>query len=458
MTPLLGKTIMSVKSADDSTHAIVIGGSIAGLTAARVLTQHFERVTVVERDRYPENPVARKGLPQSHQVHILLGKGQQILEQLFPGLKDELADKGAPSIDWLADCPLSLLGRWAPRFKSEIITRACTRNLLEAIIRQRMADDTKVQFREASLITGLLATRDNTEVTGVELRSNGSTVTLPAQLVVDASGRDSKAPQWLQSLGYEIPQETIVNSFLGYASRSYQSLSHNHVDYKALYLVPKAPDSSRGGVLYQVEDGRWMGLLIGVGRDYPPNDEAGFLNFARSLSSPEIYEAIIDAQPISPIYSYQRTENRMRHYEQLSRLPENFVVLGDAVCAFNPVYGQGMTVAALGALTLDQCLRNRTSAHQGFPGLAQEFPKKLAKVNSVPWMMATSDDFRWSTTEGGKPDLMTRFMHKYLDRVMWLAGENPEVYKAFAEVLHLIKPPTTLFYPGILARALKLRK
>ncbi len=150
---------MSVKSADDSTHAIVIGGSIAGLTAARVLTQHFERVTVVERDRYPENPVARKGLPQSHQVHILLGKGQQILEQLFPGLKDELADKGAPSIDWLADCPLSLLGRWAPRFKSEIITRACTRNLLEATIRQRMADDTKVQFREASLITGLLATR-----------------------------------------------------------------------------------------------------------------------------------------------------------------------------------------------------------------------------------------------------------------------------------------------------------
>jgi len=450
---------MSVKSADDSTHAIVIGGSIAGLTAARVLTQHFERVTVVERDRYPENPVARKGLPQSHQVHILLGKGQQILEQLFPGLKDELADKGAPSIDWLADCPLSLLGRWAPRFKSEIITRACTRNLLEATIRQRMADNTKVQFREASLITGLLATRDNTEVTGVELRSNGSTVTLPAQLVVDASGRDSKAPQWLQSLGYEIPQETIVNSHLGYASRSYQSLSHNHVDYKALYLVPKAPDSSRGGVLYQVEDGRWMALLIGVGRDYPPNDEAGFLNFARSLSSPEIYEAIIDAQPVSPIYSYQRTENRMRHYEQLPRLPENFVVLGDAVCAFNPVYGQGMTIAALGALTLDQCLRNRTSAHQRqLTGLAQEFPKKLAKVNSVPWMMATSDDFRWSTTEGGKPDLMTRFMHKYLDRVMWLAGENPEVYKAFAEVLHLIKPPTTLFYPGILARALKLRK
>ncbi len=296
-------------------------------------------------------------------------------------------------------------------------------------------------------------------MTGVKLRSNGSTVTLPAQLVVDASGRDSKAPQWLQSLGYEIPQETIVNSFLGYASRSYQSLSHNHVDYKALYLVPKAPDSSRGGVLYQVEDGRWMALLIGVGRDYPPNDEAGFLNFARSLSSPEIYEAIIDAQPVSPIYSYQRTENRMRHYEQLSRLPENFVVLGDAVCAFNPVYGQGMTVAALGALTLDQCLRNRTSAHQRqLTGLAQEFPKKLAKVNSVPWMMATSDDFRWSTTEGGKPDLMTRLMHKYLDRVMWLAGENPEVYKAFAEVLHLLKPPTTLFYPGILARVLKLRK
>jgi 2-polyprenyl-6-methoxyphenol hydroxylase-like FAD-dependent oxidoreductase len=456
MAPLLGKTMMSV-NVDNHTHAIVIGGSIAGLTAARVLTQYFDRVTVVERDRYPEDPVARQGVSQSHQVHVLLSQGQRILEQLFPGLKDELADKGAASIDWIADYSLCLQGRWTPRFKSEIVSCACTRNLLEATIRKRLADDPKVEFKEASLITGLLATTDNTAVTGVQIRSNGITEKLPAQLVVDASGRDSKAPQWLQSLGYEMPQETKVNSFLGYASRSYQSLSQSHVDYKVLNLIAKAPDSRRGGVLYQVENGQWMALIAGVGRDYPPSDEAGFLNFARSLSSPEIYEAIINADPISPIYSYQRTENRMRHYEKLSRLPENFVVLGDAVCAFNPVYGQGMTVAALGALTLDKCLRNCTSADQGsYIGLAQEFSKKLAKVNSVPWMMATSDDFRWSTTEGGKPDLITRLMHKYIDRVIWLAGENPHVYKVFTEVSHLLKPPTTLFYPGILARVLKL--
>lgn len=446
-------------SSGSSSHALVIGGGIAGLLAARVLADYFEQVTIVERDRFPEKSVPRQGVPQSYQLHVLLAQGQRILEQLFPGLKDELADNGTPSVDWTADCRLLLLGGWAPRVSSGIASCACTRNLLEAIIRQRLANYSAVKFLEATQVTGLLANPSNTTVTGVRIQDgNGTAAELAAQLVVDASGRSSKAPQWLQSLGYKMPQETAINSFLGYASRMYQSLGGSALDYKALYIMPKAPDHPRGGVIYQVEGGRWMVSLIGVGRDYPPTDAASFLNFAQSLRSPEIYEAIKDGQPLAPIYGYRRTENRWRHYERLSRFPENFVVVGDAVCAFNPVYGQGMTVAALGALTLDQCLKQQYQhrSNRQVTGLAQRFQKQLAKVNTVPWLMATGDDFRWPTTEGRQPDFMTRLMHRYLDQVMRVASERASVYKVFAEVIHLLKPPSTFFQPGILAQVLGL--
>jgi 2-polyprenyl-6-methoxyphenol hydroxylase-like FAD-dependent oxidoreductase len=445
-------------SSSSSRRAIVIGGSIAGLLAARVLADYFEQVTIIERDRFPEKPAPRQGVPQSYQLHALLTQGQRILEQLFPGLQDELADHQAPLIDWTADCPLFLLGSWTPRFPSGITAYGCTRNLLEAIIRRRLASYTAVEFLEATQVTGLLANPDNTVVTGVQVKdSNGTQAELPAQLVVDASGRNSKAPEWLHRLGYEKPQETVVNSFLGYASRLYESLGGSSLDYKALYVMPKAPDSRRGSVLYQVEGGRWMVSLIGVGKDYPPTDEAGFFNFAQSLPSPVIYQAIKDAQPASPIYGYRRTENCWRHYERLSRFPENFIVSGDAVSAFNPVYGQGMTVAALGALTLDQCLKQqeRRRSKRGLTGLAQRFQKQLAKVNSVPWMMATGDDFRWSTTEGKPPGFITRLMHWYLDQVMQVASKSAEVHKVFVEVVHLLKPPTAFFHPSILLQVLR---
>ncbi|ABA21447.1 conserved hypothetical protein [Trichormus variabilis ATCC 29413] len=445
------------KIENHQTRAIVIGSGIAGLVTAQVLTKHFDQVTVIERDRHPETPAARQGVPQSHQSHVLLTQGQLILEQLFPGLKDELADKGSPLTDWTADCPLLLLGRWSPRFPSGITTRACSRNLLESVLRQRLTHNDSVKFLEKTQVTSLLGNENNTAVTGVQIKdASGSKAELQAQLVVDASGRSSKTPEWLQSLGYEKPKETVINSFLGYATRLYESLSSDAVNCKALYVMPQAPNHSRGATLYQVEGDRWMVSLIGVGRDYPPTDEAGFLEFTQSLVSPVVYEAIKHGQPISPIYGYQRTENRWCHYEQLTKLPENFVVLGDAVCAFNPVYGQGMTVATIGALTLDKCLgqQNQWRSHKNLTGLARRFQKQLAKINEVPWMMATSDDFRWSTTEGGKPSLITRLMHWYLDQVMQTASENPQVYQVFIEVIHFLKPPTAFFHPSVLAQVL----
>ncbi len=427
---------------------------MAGLLAARVLSDHFEQVTIVESDFLPDRPSWRKGVPQSHHVHVLLTRGLKILEQLFPGLENDLAAVGAPRIDYTADFPLLQFGGWAPRFCSNLKMRASSRNLLEWSIRQRLVVDNKVRFLQGTQVIGLLSDTSNTWVTGVRVSANHShdLAELSANLVVDASGRNSHTPQWLTALGYASPEETVINSFLGYASRWYQRRAHLQFDWQAVYLLPKPPHLTRGGGIYSVEENRWCATLVGVGRDYPPTDEAGFLDFARTMRSPVVYEVLKDAKPLSPIYGYRRTENRLRHYEKLSRLPENFIVIGDAVCAFNPIYGQGMSVAALGALTLERCLKQQQRGD--LVGLCKRFQKQLAKVNTTPWLIATGEDLRWQTTEGGRPNLVTRLLHRYFDEVTLLAVESPYTYKVWSEVMHLEKPPTDFFQPGVLARLL----
>lgn len=431
-------------------HAVVIGGSMAGLLAARVLTNHFSRVTVVERDRFPEHPQSRPGVPQSNHVHVLLSKGKQILDQLFPGLVGDLEIAGALETDWAAEFPWYNMFGWLPRFHSHLKSCLCSRHLLEWMIRRKLTNYDGLQFLECTQVTDLLSNASNSRVTGVRLKSNSQEQDLTADLVVDASGRNSSLPKWLTALGYQSPQETVINSFLGYSSRWYQCPDGFQADWKVLAVASKPPNDRRGGVIYSVENNCWVTTLWGVNKDYPPTNETDFLAFARSLRTPVIYKLIKEAQPISPIYSYRRTENRLRHYEKLSRLPDGIVAVGDAVCCFNPVYGQGMTVGALGAITLDQCLQN----HPSLNGLTKRFQKQLAQVNSAPWLMATGEDFRWEETEGGKPDLMTRLMQQYLDRVLLLSVDHPEVYQKFLEVMQLTQPPTILFQPDVMAKIL----
>ena len=449
---------MSGNSSED--RAIVIGGGIAGLLTARVLADRFERVTIIERDRYPEEPKSRSGVPQCHHVHSLLTKGHRILEQLFPGLTASLMEKGGFKFDWTADFAwlLSVNDLWSPRFPSEINTCVCSRNLLEFTIRKHLGNFSGVEFFEDATVTELLTNSDRTAVEGVAVRvGRDRQMELSAQLVVDASGRNSEAPKWLEALGYETPQETKVNSFLGYSSRIYQLPELEARDWKLLYVMPSAPNKPRGGIIYALEDNSWMVTLVGIGKDYPPTEETGFLDFARSLRNEAIYETIANARPISPIYPYRNTQNRLRHYEKLERMPEKFLVLGDAVCSLNPVYGQGMTLAASNALTLASCLeRQEQSRGKGnFEGLSRRFQKEIAKVDRVFWSLSTSDDLRWPTTVGAQPDPITKLMQKYLDRVMKATVEHKSVYKALIEVMHMLKPPTSLFAPHILLKVLQ---
>jgi 2-polyprenyl-6-methoxyphenol hydroxylase-like FAD-dependent oxidoreductase len=228
-------------------------------------------------------------------------------------------------------------------------------------------------------------------------------------------------------------------------------------DWKGMFLQAAPLARTRAGVLVPVEGNRWIVTLGGGDRDYPPTDEVGFLDFARSLPSPMLYTAIKDAVPLSPIYGNRSTENRLRHYERLTRWPERLLVMGDAVCAFNPVYGQGMTTAALSALALDQCLLNqyRRQSKRDLTGLARRFQQRLTEVNSAPWMLATSEDYRYRGTEGGMPDWTTRLMHRYIDQVLVLATKSVHVRKLFLEVQQMLRSPVTLFQVGVILRMLR---
>ncbi|HEY9804692.1 MAG TPA: FAD-dependent monooxygenase [Leptolyngbyaceae cyanobacterium] len=445
-------------------HAVVIGGSIAGMLAAVVLTKYFNRVTIIERDHLSEQPEQRPGVPQAHHLHVLLKRGLDIIEQLFPGIQTELAASGAIAINASADYLWFGVGGWTPRFSSDLNVYSFTRNLLEWIIRRRLTTNNRVVFVQKAIVTGLLSNPNKTQVTGVQVRqkfdegqdNSSRQIDFTADLVVDASGRNSRAPDWLEAMGYTRPKETVINSFLGYSSRLYKLEENLAADWLGALVTAKAP-GTRGGVMSVVEGNRWIVTLAGIGRDYPPTDEAGFLDFARSLRNPIIYEAIKDAQAISPITAYHRTENRWLHYEKLSRLPSGFVLVGDAVCAFNPVYGQGMTTAALGALTLDECLSKQLSHHTdgNLVGLERRFQKQLSKIIAVPWLMATGEDFRWHTTVGGRPNLMTQLMQMYLDQVLLLAAESADIHRLFLEVMHLLKPPSVFFHFSIFRRVLQ---
>lgn len=435
--------------------AVVVGSGIAGLLAAQVLSRRFESVTVVERDIPPSQPEPRSGVPQSRHCHLLLLRGQQLMNDMFPGLETELLARGAARIDWIADVALYWHDTWVPRFPSGMLGHCSSRDLLELVIRERVQRIPSVTFATGQEVAGLLL--EGGGIRGVRVRARkggGETSEIEGDLVVDASGRRSHLPQWLEESGYSAPDESIVESFAGYASRLYEMPPDVAPDWKVLVVRSTFPASRAGGI-YPMEGRRWLVTLTGYADDAPAPTEEGFQQFLDALPSPAISDALRGAKALSPIIGYRGTATTWRHYERLRRVPEGLIAMGDAVSCFNPVYAQGMAVSVLGAQVLDHCLiEQRRRCGGALDGLSARFFRELAKANRGPWLMATSEDYRYPTTKGGRPSPSIRLVQSYLNRVLDRVVDSPELLRSFVEVMHMLKPPQTLLRPDIVARAI----
>ncbi len=308
--------------------AIVIGASMAGLLAGRVLANHFDRVLILDRDELPNEPEVRSGVPQGKHIHALLVEGQNRIEQMFPGLADELTESGSPRMTWARDTCYFTPGGWVKRFDTHLQTNVINRPDLEWRVRRRLVENTKIAILSGRDVRGLIATDDQTRVIGVEIlvRGTNETERLMGDLIVDASGRGSKAPAWFTSLGYKAPTESQVNSYVGYATRLYKKPTQSY-DWKVLFCNARSAENNpRGAGIFDIGD-YWQVSMGGMNKNYPPTDDDGFLEFAKSLPTSTIYDAIKDAEPVSPIVGYRINGSRMRHFEKLKRRSEQFICL-----------------------------------------------------------------------------------------------------------------------------------
>jgi 2-polyprenyl-6-methoxyphenol hydroxylase-like FAD-dependent oxidoreductase len=437
-------------------HAIVLGASMAGLLTAQALSRHFQRVTIVERDSVPGHAVNRPGVPQGDHLHVILPGGQLAIERLLPGFADELVAAGAVEIAVPTEMLWLSPAGWIDRFPARHRVISATRPLIEWCTRRRVLTSPGVVLFDGTAVSGLLPGFDGVRVSGVRLHGRdcdaGATAALRADLVVDATGRRSRLPEWLNQIGFERPAETRIDAALSYASRIYRRPPGSR-DWKGAFLQAQPPTTGRMAVMFEVEDDRLLLTVQGIGGDHPPRDEAGFLDFTRSLRSPVIYETIRDAEPLSPIVGFANTANRRRHYERLRRWPERLLAVGDSACAFNPVYGQGVAVAAQTAVRLDDALARRRD--RSLDGFAPAFRRDVAAAGKPAWMIATGDDLRYPSTTGATANAMLRMQHRYLDRVMAAATTDEAAMAALTDALFLLARPESLFKPSVMWRVLR---
>jgi 2-polyprenyl-6-methoxyphenol hydroxylase-like FAD-dependent oxidoreductase len=431
------------------THAVVVGASMGGLMAARALSDRFDRVTVLERDPLADQPLPRKGVPQGRHTHGLLASGLAALERFFPGIRDELVECGSGIGDVVGDSLWHIEGDFHVRADSGLIGVTQSRPLLEAVVRQRVAALPNVKIRDSVKVKRLVADPSRRRIVGVELtdRREAARETLVANLVIDATGRGSRTPLWLKDFGYAPPREERVEVQLTYATRLYLRRPDDFRGGLGVIVTP-LPPNKRNGVALAIEGDCWCLTLGGMFDEAPPADEAGFRQFARGLASPVIHEFLETAEPASDIQIFKYPASVRRRYERLKHFPDGLLVMGDAMASFNPIYGQGMSVAALEAELLHECLK------VGQQHLAKRFFRAAARLVDIPWQIAVGADFRCPEVRGRRP-LLSGLVGAYLRHVHRAAHRDPEVAVAFHRVANLIDKPSSLFRPRIVWRVLR---
>ncbi len=433
--------------------AVVIGASIAGLAAARVLSDFAESVSVIDRDLPPASAASRKGVPQGKHVHGVLAGGLDAFKSFFPGLMEELVAAGSRVVDTGQDVLWFNNGAWRLRCPCGVSACLQTRPLFELHVRKRVEKLPNVKLFYGHSATSLELNPEKNRVTSVHIAQEGAEEkTLSADLIVDCSGRGSKLPGWLEANGLQKPSTTTITVNVGYSTQYFRIPNAENFNWRALLIVGQPPNITRLGAGFFVESGEFQLTLGGMFRDYPPDDDAGFLKFAESLQHPALFQAIRNAKPSSSISTYRFSAHLWNHYDRLKDLPENIFVLGDALCSFNPIYGQGMTVAALEAQVLQKCLTKNGAG--AVKKLRDNYFRGVSSVVNAAWAMATGADISYPQANAPKP-----FGHsaisRYLNSVISLSCYDQKALTVWNQVTNMQRPLPALFAPAIAGRVMK---
>ncbi|EWG11345.1 FAD-dependent oxidoreductase [Cytobacillus firmus] len=428
--------------------AIVIGGSIAGMLAARVLSDSFEKVMIIEKDGEQPKGSPRKGVPQAAQGHVLLKSGEKILEDLFPGLRAEMIKGGSVPADFANDIAWHHHGSWKIRYNSGCSIIQQSRPFLEYHLCKRIDQIENIHTLYNTKVIGF--TLNDSRITGVEAENAEGNAIYPADLTVDASGANSLAFRCLEKLGMAQPKKTEISINLYYANRIYRRLRADP-EWKSLLVYPNPPRQSFGGAASPTENNDLMITLFGYGANNPPADNNEFLETAKSLEKPHIYDCIKNGEPVSDIKVYRFPSMRRYHFEKMKTFPKGLLVMGDAFCRMDPVFAQGMSIAAKEAKALQEIL---ISAGEADP---YNFHRKISKIVDIPWLIALTEDFRFSHTAGAKPWGLP-LLQWYVKKVVNACSFDPYTYDCFMKVLHLQAHPAVLFTPRAVWNIFRGRK
>ncbi len=431
--------------------AVVLGGGMAGLLAARVLSDAFTEVVVVDRDKLTGTTGARNGAPHGRHAHCLVARGQQIFEELLPGLTQGMDEAGVILGDFNGQIQWHFNGQRLAASDSGLICVSSGRPILEESVRERVQAIPNVRFIEQHDIVGLETTPDKKKVTGarIQRQEQGSKPeVLSADLVIDITGRGSRMPAWLRELGYQAPPEDTVKIDLAYTTRHYRFKTNPFTKDIAINQAA-TPAFPRGVFCYLLPDRETVELsLTGVLGDHPPTDPEGFHEYIKSLPLPMHYEFVRDAEPLDEPVRFRFPASVWRHYEQLTSFPDGLLVMGDAVCSFNPVYAQGMTVAGLEALTLRKHLQSPA------PVKPAAFFGEIAGQIAGPWQFSALVDLGYPGVPGERTEEVNQ-VNAYIPAVLAAAAKDPVVTEAFLRVAGMVEEPMSLMAPPIMERVMQ---
>jgi 2-polyprenyl-6-methoxyphenol hydroxylase-like FAD-dependent oxidoreductase len=434
--------------------ALVVGAGMGGLTAARVLADHFEHVLVLERDALPERAEDRPGVPQGRHVHALLAGGQQALCDLFTGFERDLVRMGAVPIRAGLDVRVERPGYDPfPQRDLGFDAHAQSRAQLELAVRRRVQSHVSIEVRQQCRVQELVARADGAAVKGARYTTaSGTNETIETDLIVDASGRGTPTLDLLESIGRPSPDETAIGVDVAYSTAVFAIPDDAPTDWKGVFCFPRPP-SSRGSLLLPMEDDRWIVTLAGRHGDRPPGDLPGFIAYAETLRCPTIHRAIRHARPLGDVVRYGFPASAHRRYDRLEAFPGGLLPLGDAVCRFNPVYGQGMSVAAQEACALRRFLTARANERDPLDGLAAAFLAETDALIETPWAQAAIPDFIHPETRGERPANFEQTLRFGL-ALTKLMARDPAVHRLAAEVQNLLKPRSVYFEPEFMQRVM----